>query len=314
MSILAQCEMRALRPARMLGMISATILTAIQARLAPALCGPHPRYRPLIVDDVDAGWLDDAHATRLAHFGAVFRVLPDAVRVSDRLRDIDVRTAAFAEIAHTLRAEGELPAWRDERYAVARTFGATPLFYLERGAARWFGVRTWAAHVNGVSGTAQFPRLWFARRSPHKAIDPGMLDNLVGGGIGAGTRVDATVVKEAWEEAGIEASIARLAYPVGAVHLRRALPDGLQRETVFVHDLALPETYIPANQDGEAVEYRLVDLAETARLIGVTSGSDEVTIDASVVVLDFLLRYGAIAADAPDYVALEALRHVGIER
>ena len=38
------------------------------------------------------------------------------------------------------------------------------------------------------------------------------------------------------------------------------LPDGLQRETVFVHDLVLPPDFVPANQDGEAVEHRLVDL------------------------------------------------------
>jgi hypothetical protein len=68
---------------------------------------------------------------------------------------------------------------------------------------------------------------------------------------------------------------------------------------------------VPANQDGEAVEFRLVELAEAARLIGVTAGPDEVTIDASLVVLDFLLRHGAIGADAPGYVALEALRHAG---
>ena len=51
--------------------------------------------------------------------------------------------------------------------------------------------------------------MWIARRSPTKAIDPDLLDNLVGGGIAAGQSVPTTVVKEAWEEAGIPADARR---------------------------------------------------------------------------------------------------------
>jgi hypothetical protein len=84
--------------------------------------------------------------------------------------------------------------------------------------------------------------------------------------------------------------------------------DGLQRETIFVHDLALPADFVPANQDGEAVEHRLVGFAEAARLIAQTHGADEVTLDASVVVLDYFGRRGEIAPDDPGFAALEALR------
>ena len=70
----------------------------------------------------------------------------------------------------------------------------------------------------------------------------------------------------------------------------------------------------PANQDGEAHDHRLVDLAQAAQLIAVTDGGDEVTVDASLVVLDFLFRHAAIAPDAPHYVALEAWRFAGADR
>ena len=199
----------------------------------------------------------------------------------------------MAHVAHALRADGELPAWRDELYAIAPSFDAPMAFALERGAARWFGVRTYAAHVNGFVGEGAAVRLWFARRSATKAIDPGMLDNLVGGGIAAGATVRDTVIREAWEEAGIPASVARTARAYGTVRLRRALPDGLQDETIYVHDLALADAFFPANQDGEAVEHRLLDLTTSARLIAATDGPDVVTVDASLVTLDFLLRRDA---------------------
>jgi len=296
-------------------MVGDAILPAIAARLGALLASPRLRYRPFVVDGTPLGLVDDVRAERLR------RLAPDTFAVSDRaivldprLDDADARSAAMSAVADALRQEGALPGWRDERYTVAPSFGMHPTFELERGAARYFGVRTYAAHVNGLVRDAAGARMWLARRSPAKAVDPGMLDNLVGGGIRARTRVDETLVREAWEEAGIAADIAARAAPAGALQVRRELPDGLQRETIFVHDLELPSDFGPANQDGEAVEHRLVDLCEAARLIGVPGGPDEVTVDASLVVLDFLLRRGAIAPDAPGYLTLEALRYVGAER
>jgi len=274
------------------------ILPAIRARLDAALVVPHPRYRPWRVDGETLGWIDDARAQRLERFAGVFAVTDDAVAFVPALATVAMRTEAVAAVARRLRADGELPAWRDELYAVAPSFDAPMAFALERGAARWFGVRTYAAHVNGyVTGDGAL-RLWFARRSATKAIDPGMLDNLVGGGIAAGASVQDTVVREAWEEAGIAPDVARMARAHGALRVRRALPDGLHDETVYVHDLALAADFVPANQDGEAVDHRLVDLAAAARLIAAIDGPDVVTVDASLVTLDFLLRHGVFTPGA----------------
>ncbi len=84
--------------------------------------------------------------------------------------------------------------------------------------------------------------------------------------------------------------------------------DGLQAETLHGHDLWLPPSFVPANQDGEAVEHRLVSLDDAARVIANEDGPDVVTADASLVILDCLLRHGAIRADAPRRAALAALR------
>jgi 8-oxo-dGTP pyrophosphatase MutT (NUDIX family) len=135
-----------------------------------------------------------------------------------------------------------------------------------------------------------------------------MLDNLVGGGMAAGQSVASTVIKEASEEAGIDARLASRAIATGTVHLCREQPDGFQRETIFVHDLWLPEDFLPACRDGEAVEHRLIPLEDTGALIAAEAGADVVTADASLVVLDCLLRRGAIAPDAPLRGKLEALR------
>ena len=291
-------------------MIPAAIVTAIVERLTRELARPRRRYRPLRVGRNIAGWIDDARALRLGAFADVFEVQDDAIVLTPGLDDAAAATTALDRVARALAAEGRLTAWRDERYAVVPSFGAPPLFLLERAAARYFGVHTYAAHVNGLVRRDEDVAMWIARRSPTKAIDPGLLDNLVGGGIAAGQEIATTVVKEAWEEAGIAESLARQACLAGSVDICREQTDGLQRETIFVHDLWLPAASVPAGQDGEVVGHRLVSLPEAARLIANASGPDVVTADASLVVVDCLLRQGAIDPDAPGYAALAALGRV----
>lgn len=290
-------------------MIAARDLTALCSRLARALAPPPGPYRPLRIDASAAGWLDDARAARLARMSEVFEVHDDSVRFVDGLDDEKARSAAVDRIARELEAAGELTAWRDERYAVAPEFGAAPWFLIERAAARYFGIHTYGAHVNGVVRDEQGIRMWLARRSDTKSIDRGMLDNLVGGGIAAGKTIAATVVKESWEEAGIPAPIACIASPAGAVRICRGQPDGLHRETIFVHDLWLPADFTPAGQDGEVVGHRLLTLPEVARLLAEEAGPDAITADASLVILDFLIRHGHIESGAREYAALDALRH-----
>ena len=156
------------------------------------------------------------------------------------------------------------------------------------------GVLT-AAHANGlVFGVAgASPRMWLARRSPYKAIDPGLLDNLVGGGIAEAEDPASTLRREAWEEAGIAA--VDVAEPIATLTIQRPVPDGWQHETIFAYDLRLPDDFMPNNQDGEAVEHRLVDVAEAARLMTNVEGADVMTIDATLVAFDCLARHGSPA-------------------
>jgi 8-oxo-dGTP pyrophosphatase MutT (NUDIX family) len=290
-------------------MLSDKVLAAIRRRLAVALAPPRGHYRPLRVEGTAAGWLDDRRARRLASLPEVFGVREDGVSFASDLDNMQERTRSLERVSRALAADGLLTAWRDERYAVAPELGAPPWFELERAAARFFGIHTYAAHVNGLVRRDGDIAMWIARRSPTKSIEPDRLDNLVAGGIAAGQSVAATVVKEAWEEAGIASPVAALARPAGSVHICREQPDGLQRETIFVHDLWLPAGFVPAGQDGEVAGHRLVPLGDVGALIAQAEGPDVVTADAALVMLDCLLRHGAIAPDAPGYVALKRLQH-----
>jgi 8-oxo-dGTP pyrophosphatase MutT (NUDIX family) len=128
--------------------------------------------------------------------------------------------------------------------------------------------------------------VWIARRSDTKATDPGMLDNVVAGGIGWGMDVLPTLVKECWEEAGMPAELAQTAQQGGTFHVLQSLPEGTQAEQIFVFDVTLPEDFTPRNQDGEVGEHRLVRIDDVARWIE----EGQLTVDASLATLDCMLR------------------------
>lgn len=260
-------------------------LARVEQRLAALLAPPAGPLVPITVGDTVVGRTHPDRAARLARFDGVFVASPGALSFAEGLATAAARSAALLPVTAQLAREGALSAWRDELYAVAPSLGATPWFEIERAAARYFGVHTHAAHVNGLVRDED-TSMWIARRSPHKAIDPGMLDNLVGGGIASGATVAQTVVKESWEEAGIAPEIARNARLAGTLTVLREGRDGLQHETIHAHELWLPSDFVPASQDGEAVEHRRVRIVDLPPLLA----TGEMTVDATLVALDCLRR------------------------
>ncbi len=71
------------------------------------------------------------------------------------------------------------------------------------------------------------------------------------------------------------------------MQLLREVPEGVQCEVIHVYDLSLPRDFIPRNQDGEVAELKLAPLAEVLRLARET---EEMTVDAALVALDYFSR------------------------
>lgn len=182
----------------------------------------------------------------------------------------DERSEVLQSIAQKLRARGELHGWRDELYAC---WGcreddwpyATPaLFRLERAAFRYFGLRSHASHVNGITADG---RMWCGRRALDKATDPGMLDNLAAGGLPSGEDPVQCAVREVLEEAGLARSVHDLRLQSSEIVLEREVPEGWHSERLFVYDLLLADDERPQNRDGEVSEFLCLELSEVVARI-----------------------------------------------
>ena len=268
---------------------------------------PADSLLPFTVDSVLAGWMKRSFAERLEQWPEYFAVRPRGVGMLGHFETPEHRSAAIAEVVESLAAETVITGWRGELVTACETFYSRPLFHIERAATRHFGLTVYASHLNGLTVRNGEPHMWIARRADTKAIDPGMLDNLAAGRIARGMTPNETLIKESREEAGINAELARTAKGAGAVRCKRAVDEGLHNEIIFVHDIVLPESFNPANQDGEVAEFTSLPIAELLRRLETEPG--DFTVDAVLVILDCLIRRGFIGSDRDDYLDLiHALR------
>ena len=263
-------------------------------------------YRPFTIDGTALGRVAHGFARRLEAYPEVFTVSDRAVTLAPGLGDFETRSAAVREVLLELRAQGEVPRWRDEDYPVLRRWGDAPALKMERAAVPLFGVRGFGVHLNGLVRGADGLKLWVAKRARDKPTAPGKLDHLVAGGQPYGLGVAENLIKEAREEAGIPAALAATAVPVGAVSYRCERPEGLRDDVLFCYDLELPEDFTPANTDGEVESFSLWPMDEVLARIRDT---DDFKFNVNLVVLDLAVRLGLIAPDAPGYQEIwEGLR------
>jgi 8-oxo-dGTP pyrophosphatase MutT (NUDIX family) len=247
---------------------------------------------PFCIGAAQAGSVARIHLPALGEWPRWLRVDTAGVQLLAEERDL-----ALQQINLQLHHQGLIRGWRDERFAVpALADPARPLARMERAAARFWGTLTLGAHANGyLAGADGRPtHLWIARRALDKPTDPGLWDNLIGGGVPDGQTPLQTLHREAWEEAGLRPADLADLRPGRVIHLLRDIPEGLQREALHSFDLRLPPACVPHNQDGEVAGFELLPVPDAlARASG-----EGMTVDAALVLLDFALRHHLIEAPA----------------
>ena len=265
------------------------------------------RHRRLVVAGTAVGWVGPETAGLLGDWPEVFDVEAGRVRLAGTLdqprTSAATRSEAVAGVLAALRAAGLLDGWRDELYPVAAHPLDPPLLLMERAALPLFGVTGCGVHVNGVvrDPAGGPPRMWVARRSLHKPTHPGELDQMGAGGQPVGLGVMENVVKECAEEAGIPASLATRARPVGAIRYCCATAHGLRPDVVYNFDLELPEHFRPVNHDGEVQAFELWELERVMQVVRETA---EFKFNCSLVIIDWLIRQGFIGPEDRQYLEL----------
>lgn len=202
------------------------------------------------------------------------------------LRDADLERGASGRARHV--ATHLRHHWRDEQLAVTNAQGV-PLGSVERGAVRALGIATRAVHLVGRSPDGRF---WVQQRSFTKSNDPGQWDTLMGGMVSAQDSVDTALVRETWEEAGLHVAALGDVVFGGSITVTRpsgnegppfeearTLGIGYLVETTDWFQATVPDGMKPINQDGEVVQFELLD----AQALRVRLERDEFTLEAALI-------------------------------
>ncbi|KAK7499465.1 hypothetical protein BaRGS_00009117 [Batillaria attramentaria] len=262
------------------------------------------------VDGTQLGFVRPEVVRKLRQFPDVFDVvqpegqggeggLSAGVHLSQSLvvKQPDERTAAVAEAMEILHKQNEfvsLRGWYNEMYNVAKTFSSKPLFQIERSASPLFGLVTYGCHINGYTHDESGQLLmWIGKRSPHKAVYPGLYDNMCAGGLGAGLGVRENAWKECQEEASVPDHLLEKLQYCGSVSYCYEDERGVLPEVEFIFDLELPRDFQPVNADSEMEKFELLPILEVKEMI-VRDGWKP---NCALVILDFLIRHGIMTPD-----------------
>lgn len=256
------------------------------------------------------GWLHRQHLPWLAANQQLLQPNPtagDGWRLDPALNTPAARGDALNQLAIRLHQHGLIAHWYDEQVAVLTDWGQPPLATASRASIGFLGIKAFGVHLNAYHGHANQMQLWMARRASHLANFPNQYDHLVAGGVAAGDSILGTLIKEAQEEAGMPMPLSQAAQPVGVIQYHLMRGGYSRQDTVFVYDLAMDRhgatNFVPVNEDGHVASFARYPVDEVIQLVAKT---DKVKSNVNLVLIDFFLRHGMIAADNPAFVALHA--------
>ena len=278
-----------------------------------ARCNTHDLsgFVPWRIGETVVGWMPRRLVGPLPGAPGVFRVSDSGILLDSGLTTGSDRTGAVARLLDRLIADGDVPPRRNEDYPVVTTWGQPSLMRVDRAHVPLLGVLAFGLHVNGYVRVDGGVEMWLARRATDRMVEPGKLDNMVGGGQPAGLSLARNLAKEAEEEAGIGAGLIAGAKPAGAITYTVERDRGLKRDVLFSYDLEVPSDFEPVNRDGEVAAFERWPVGEVVERLRRDGAAFKFNVP--LVIIDFLIRQGLVDPDTePDYVALvRGLRGLG---
>ncbi|KPI38534.1 uncharacterized protein AB675_4210 [Cyphellophora attinorum] len=234
---------------------------------------------------------------------------------------LEQRNAILAEYLQQVRQQHVfkvLDGWRDELYPI---YGPNRelILSMERSASALFGVVTYGVHMTAyvASDSEGGMKIWAPRRAETKQTYPGMMDNTVAGGLSTGEEPLECLIRECEEEASIPENIARQAKACGTLtyfHIRDARAGGetelCQPECQYVYDLKLPSDFVPKPGDDEAIDFRLLSIAEVQEALA----DGKFKPNCALLLVEFLIRHGFLTPEGePDYIDIVSRLHRKME-
>jgi 8-oxo-dGTP pyrophosphatase MutT (NUDIX family) len=188
---------------------------------------------------------------------------------------------------------------RDEFCDVKPTFCGPTLFKIQRGAHEFFGVKGYGVHCIAYRKKEGKLWVWVAKRSAKKSKYPAYYDDTIAGGISSGFSPKDVLLKEAWEEAHLEARQAALARSCGIISYKRSVGYFTEWATLFLYELELDQS--PQPNDDEVERFELMPVESVYEWVKEGTFFKP---NCNLVQMSFLIRHGILGPQEPDFEAI----------
>lgn len=183
---------------------------------------------------------------------------------------------------------------------------------INRNAAPYLGITSVGVHLLCYVHDDQNDSvsLWLAQRAANKSHNASKWDPTVAGGQPAAMGFFENVIKEAGEEAGIDADlVAKTAVSTGCLSQMTCKKDGtcMKPSLYYTWDMKVGREFVPIPADGEVAAF---ELCSAEQLEYEVRHGDRLRPAMILVISEFLIRHGIITADnEPDYSQILSAMH-----
>jgi len=263
-------------------------------------CNPliKEKFIPLKIDGGIVGWLRPVIVDYLRQWVDEFDIQSEQVSVTEKNADFETRSALFSKVVAAMARDNLVNLPINEAYPITVDTRENALCVVDRVAAAVFGLRSFGQHLNGYVIKDDGLYLWIATRARDRLIFPGYLDNMVAGGLPYGISMKENLVKEGLEEADVPEKLMDKAKFVSTLTYNRVSESGFRPDTLYCYDLALPQTFVPKNTDGEVENFQLLPMSSVYDLVFDT---DRFKLNCNLVIIDFLIRHQFIKPEHQTY-------------
>ena len=263
-------------------------------------------FIPFMLENQCIGLVRSAFARALANYPQAFEVTDEFITLDSSLQTPQQRNRIIAEVVQALIDDGVVGYSLDEPYPV-KGHNNEVFFVIDRALVPFMGFRSFGQHINGYVNRPGGLHLWIGTRACDRRIFPGMLDNMVAGGLPHGLSLQENLVKECHEEAGMPEKLALQAKPVSAITYNAISEKGYKPDTLYCYDIELSEEFTPENTDGEVEKFellRVTDVISKVRQGGLFKPN------CNLVLIDFFARHGLLDAQEPEFLEIQQGLHV----
>jgi len=254
---------------------------------------------PLVVDHQRVGQVRREYVEYLLSSN-IFQLEEGVLGLIPSLKKFDQRNKALRGFAKKVYFDGLSNRFMNENYPLISQ-GNAPVALIDRSISTLLGTLSFGQHLNAYVMTDEGMKMWIGRRAYNNPHHAGKLDHLVAGGLPYDITPRENLIKECYEEAGMERSLATQAKSVGLVSYHYEYELGGKPDIIYCYDLELDRGFVPHCTDGEVEAFYLMPLEEVADIV---KNTDEFKTNCNLVIIDFLVRHGFITVEDRDYIEI----------